>query len=110
VPNALVKDKECIEYSLLLIFMTLFSPLGWFQNYCSSIVAYMLLIYYVLKTRFEDRFVSVLLVISFVLTDLINFELVGRRINDLSLYLSFIVFGIFIVIVCLSKLRLSRIA
>ena len=110
VQNGLVNRKECIEYSLLLIFMTLFSPLGWFQNYCSSILAYMLLIYYVLKTRFQDRFVSLLLLASFVLVDLINFELVGRRINDLSLYLSFIVLGILLAIVCLSKLRLSRIA
>jgi hypothetical protein len=110
VKNSLVKNRECIEYSLLLIFMTLFSPLGWFQNYCSSILAYMLLIYYVMRTRFRDRFVSLLLLTSFVLVDLINFELVGRRINDLSLYLSFIVFGIFLVIACLSRLRLSRIA
>ncbi|UCB53148.1 MAG: DUF2029 domain-containing protein, partial [Candidatus Zixiibacteriota bacterium] len=110
VQNGLANHKECIEYSLLLIFMTLFSPLGWFQNYCSSIPAFMLLIYYALKTRFEDRFISLLLVISFVLVDLINFELVGRRINDLSLYLSFIVFGIFLVILGLSRLRLSRIA
>jgi len=110
VQNSLVKNRECIEYSLLLIFMTLFSPLGWFQNYCSSILAYMFLIYYALGTRFRDRFVSLLLMASFVLVDLINFELVGRRINDLSLYLSFIVFGIFLVIVCLSRLRLSRIA
>ena len=110
VQNGLANGKECIEYSLLLIFMTLFSPLGWFQNYCSSILAYMLLIYYVMCTRFRDRFVSLLLLASFVLVDFINFELVGRRINDLSLYLSFIVFGIFLVIVCLSRLRLSRIA
>lgn len=110
VRNGLVNRKECIEYSLLLIFMTLFSPLGWFQNYCSSVLAFMLLIYYVLKTRFEDRFVSVLLVVSFVLVDLINFETVGRRINELSLYLSLITFGIFLVIISLSRLRLSRTA
>ena len=110
VQNGLANRKECIEYSLLLIFMTLFSPLGWFQNYCSSVLAYMLLVYYVMHTRFRDRFVSLLLLASLVLVDLINFELVGRRLNDLSLYLSFIVFGIFLVIVCLSRLRLSRIA
>jgi len=110
VENGLVKHRECIEYSLLLIFMTLFSPLGWFQNYCSSILAYMLLTYYVLKTRFQDRFVSVLLASSFVLVNLINFETVGRRINELSLSLSLITFGIFLVIICLSRLRLSRTA
>ncbi len=101
---------ECIEYSLLLIFMALLSPLGWFQNYSSSILAYMLLIYYVLKTGLEDRLVFILLTLSFLLVDAINFETMGRRINDLSLYLSFITFGIFLVIICLSKLRLSRIA
>jgi hypothetical protein len=110
VENGLVKHRECIEYSLLLIFMTLFSPLGWFQNYCSSILAFMLVVYYLLKTRLGDRFVLVLLASSFVLVGLINFETVGRRMNDLSLYLSLITFGIFLVIICLSRLRLSRTA
>lgn len=110
VGKNLVHHRECVEYSLLLIFMTLLSPLGWFQNYCSSILAYMLLLYYVLKTGLEDRFVFILLILSFLVVDAINFETMGRRINDLSLYLSFITFGIFLVIICLSKLRLSRIA
>jgi len=110
VENSFVHRRECIEYSLLLIFMTLFSPLGWFQNYSSSILAYMLLLYYVLKTGLENRFVFILLMLSFLLVDAINFETVGRKINDLSLYFSFITFGIFLVIICLSKLRLSKIA
>ncbi len=110
VEGNFVKHRECIEYSLLLIFMALLSPLGWFQNYSSSILAYMLLLYYVLKTGFKDRFVSALLILSFILVDAINFETVGRRINDLCLYLSFITFGIFLVIICLSKLRLSKMA
>jgi hypothetical protein len=110
VGNSWVNHPECVEYSLLFIFMTLFSPLGWFQNYSGSILAYMLLLYYVLKTGLKDRLVLVLLILSFLLVDAVNFEMVGRRINDLSLYLSFIVYGVFLVIVCLSRLRLSRIA
>lgn len=110
VEQDLVKLRECVEYSFLLIFMALFSPLGWFQNYTSSILAYMLLLYYVLKTGLKDRFVLITMVLSFILVDLINFETVGRRVNDLSLYLSFITIGIFLVMICLSKLRLSRIA
>jgi len=110
VENSFVHRRECMEYSLLLIFMTIFSPLGWFQNYSSSILAYMLLLYYVLRTGLKDRFVFILLMLSFLLVDAINFETVGRRINDLSLYYSLITFGIFLVIICLSKLRLSRIA
>ncbi|KPL00839.1 MAG: hypothetical protein AMJ91_03160 [candidate division Zixibacteria bacterium SM23_73_3] len=110
VEGNFVKHPECIEYSLLLIFLALFSPLGWFQNYSSSILAYMLLLYYVLRTGLKDRFVFILLTLSFLLVNAINFETVGRRVNDLSLYLSFITFGIFLVIICLSKLRLSKIA
>jgi len=70
----------------------------------------MLFLYYVLKTGLENRFVFILLMLSFLLVDAINFETVGRKINDLSLYFSFITFGIFLVIICLSKLRLSKIA
>jgi hypothetical protein len=110
VQEGLVNHPECIEYSLLLIFMALFSPLGWFQNYSSSVLACMLLLYYVLRTGFKDRFVFALLLASFLLIDVINFETVGRRINDLALYCSLITLGIFLMIICLSKLRLSRIA
>jgi hypothetical protein len=109
VERDLVKFPECMEYSFLLIFMALFSPLGWFQNYSSSILAYMLLLYYVLKIGFKDRSVFVMLILSFILVDVINFETLGRKVNDLSLYLSSITFGIFLVLTSLSKLRLSRI-
>jgi hypothetical protein len=106
----IVYHGEGIEYALLLIFMALFSPLGWFQNYSSSVLAIMILVNYVFETGLRDRFVIVMLILFFVLVDLINFEMVGRRLNDLSLYLSFITLGIFILIACLSKLRLSRAA
>jgi len=118
IEKPFVHSKESIEYSLLFIFMALFSPLGWFQNYSSSILAIMILVYYVLETNFskippkagKDKFITFMLVLFFILVDIINFETVGRRLNDLSLYLSFITWGILILIACLSKLRLSRIA
>lgn len=110
IEESFVHNKESVEYSLLLIFMALFSPLGWFQNYSSSILAIMILVYYVLETKFKDKPMIIMLVLFFILVDAINFETVGRRLNDLSLYLSFITWGIFILIACLSKLRLSQIA
>jgi Gpi18-like mannosyltransferase len=110
VGTTLLHNKASIEYSLLLIFMALFSPLGWFQNYSSAILAIMILVYYVLETRFKDKPIVIILVLFFLLVDLINFETVGRRLNDLSLYLSCITWGIFLLTACLSKLRLCRIA
>lgn len=105
-----VAFPESIEYSFLLIFMALLSPLGWFQNFSSAILAYMILLYYLLSSGSKDRLTLVLMILSFILVDVINFETVGRKLNDLALYLSFITWGIFLVMVCLSKLRLSRIA
>jgi hypothetical protein len=110
IEKSFVHNKESIEFSLLLIFMALFSPLGWFQNYSSSLLAIMILVYYVLEMKFKDRFILFMVILFFILVDFINFETVGRRFNDLSLYLSFITWGIFILIACLSKLRLSKIA
>jgi hypothetical protein len=110
VSRDLVAFPESIEYSFLLIFMALLSPLGWFQNFSSSILAYMILLYYLLSSGSKDRLTLVLMILSFILVDVINFETVGRKLNDLALYLSFITWGIFLVMVCLSKLRLSRIA
>jgi len=109
VGKSFIHNKEGIEYSLLFIFMALFSPLGWFQNYSSSILAIMILVYYVLETKFKDKFIILMLALFFILVDAINFETVGRGLNDLSLYLSFITWGIFILIISLSKLRLSKI-
>ncbi len=106
----IVNHGEGIEYALLLIFMALFSPLGWFQNYSSAVLGIMILINYVFETGLKDRFIIIVLVLFFILVDLINFELVGRKLNDLSLYLSFITWGIFILIAFLSKLRISRAA
>jgi Gpi18-like mannosyltransferase len=126
--ESFVHNKESVEYSFLFIFMALFSPLGWFQNYSSSILAIMILVYYVLVTKLskippiglipqgrrpkagKDKFILIMLVLFFILVDAINFETVGRRLNDLSLYLSFITWGIFILMASLSKLRLSKIA
>jgi hypothetical protein len=110
VSGNLVAFPESIEYSFLLIFMALLSPLGWFQNFSSSILAYMILLYYLLSSGSKDRLTLVLMILSFILVDVINFETVGRNLNDLGLYLSFITWGILLVMVCLSKLRLSRIA
>jgi len=110
IEESFVHHKESVEYALLFTFMALFSPLGWFQNYSSSILAIMILVYYVLETKFKGKFIIIMLVSFFILVDAINFETVGRRLNDLSFYLSFITWGIFILIACLSKLRLSRIA
>jgi Gpi18-like mannosyltransferase len=109
IEQSMVHNKESVEYSLLFVFMALFSPLGWFQNYSSSILAIMILVYYVLETKLKDQFILIMLVLFFILVDAINFETVGRRLNDLSLYLSFITWGIFILIAGLSKLRLSKI-
>jgi len=118
IGKSFVHNKESIEYSLLFIFMALFSPLGWFQNYSSSILAIMILVYYALETKFskiplkagKDKSIIIMLALFFILVDAINFETVGRRLNDLSLYLSFISWGIFILIASLSKLRYSKIA
>ncbi len=110
VERSFLQNKESIEYSLVLIFMALFSPLGWVQNYSSAILAIMILVCYVLEAKFKDKFIFILLGLFFVLVDVVNFEVVGRRLNDLSLYLSFITWGIFLLIASISKLRLSKIA
>jgi hypothetical protein len=110
VENGLARQPETVEYSLLLIFTALFSPLGWFQNFLSSLPAYMLLLYYLFHVRFRDRSLLICLLLSFVLINVFNFEMVGRRTSDLLLALSSVTFGIFLVMAGLFKLRLSRIA
>lgn len=110
IQKQLIHHRETFEFSLLLIFMNLFSPLGWVQNFSSSLLAYMVLVYYSFTIEFKDKTTNILLLLSFILTTFINFETVGRRINDLSLYYSFITWGIIIVTFSLFQLRLRKIA
>jgi len=107
VKSPLTHSKQAIEYSFLLVFMSLFSPLGWIQNFSSSILATMILAFYSLKTNFKDKWITFLLVLSFVLSNAINFETVGEGLNLLSLYCSFITFGTILLLLGLSKLRIS---
>lgn len=105
-----IHAQETVEYSFLLIFMALFSPLGWIQNFSSLVLASMVLVYYTFKTRFRDKTVNFLLISSFVLGSAINYETVGRRLNDLALYYSLITIGAILIVAALSRLRLSRVA
>lgn len=109
IKDSFLHNKETLEYAFLFIFMSLFSPLGWIQNFSSLILAFMVLVYYTLKTNFQDKLVSLLLILSFILSSAINYETVGRRLNDLFLYSSFITIGVILIPIALSKLRLSRI-
>jgi hypothetical protein len=108
--DGFVQEPETVEYCLLLIFVALFSPLGWFQNFISSLPAYMLLLYYLFQVRFRDRWFLICLLLSFVLVDILNFEMVGRSTSDLLLALSSITIGVFLLMAGLFKLRFSRIA
>ncbi len=107
VKDFLTYNKEALEYSLLLVFMSLFSPLGWIQNFSSLILACMILTFYTLKTNFRDGWMNIVLVLSFVLVNVINYETVGKDLNLLSQYLSFITLGTILFVVGLSKLRIS---
>lgn len=107
VKSFLTYGTEATEYSFLLVFLSLFSPLGWIQNFFSSILVCMILVFYTLKTNFKNKLINFILVLSFVLTNAINYETVGRRLNDLSLYYSFITFGTILLLFALSKLRIS---
>ena len=105
-----IHAQEAIEYSFLLIFIALFSPLGWIQNFSSLVLASMVLVYYTFRTGFRDKTVNFLLIFSFVLGSAINYETVGRRLNDLALYYSLITIGAILIAAGLSRLRLSRMA
>jgi len=107
VKSFLTYSKEAIEYSFLLVFLSLFSPLGWIQNFSFSILACMILVFYTLETNFKNKLINFILVLSFVLSNAINYETVGRELNLFSLYCSFITFGTILLLFALSKLRLS---
>ena len=110
IRQQLIGQRETLEFSLFLLFMNLFSPLGWVQNFSSSLLAYMVLVYYSFTTKFKDKTTNICFLLSFILITAINFETVGRRISNLSLYYSFITWGIIILTLAVFRLRLKRIA
>jgi hypothetical protein len=81
VPGGVSSVHAAIDYALLLIAMAFFNPNAWMANYIFLIMAYMALIYYLIKVNFKDMLTVVLIIISFMLASWGSESIVG---NDLE--------------------------
>lgn len=90
-----------IEFSLILVCMVLFSPLGWKHTFLHLIVAYMALVYYLMKNR-RDFLTLSLLVLSFIFNSVLNPEILHSFDEVVSLY-SNVTWGAVILIIALLR-------
>lgn len=93
-----------IEFSLILICMVLFSPLAWKHTFLHLLPGYMVLLYYLI--RHPRDFITVsLLLMSFILSSILNPEILKSYDEVVSLY-SAMTWGA--VILYIALLRVAR--
>ncbi|MFQ6082305.1 MAG: glycosyltransferase family 87 protein [Candidatus Aminicenantia bacterium] len=99
------KSSHILESALLLIFIPLFSPLGWDYIFLSSTLAIMMLINYI--DRFPKSF-KYLLIINFIFIGATLYDLLGRQIYSQFMRFSILTINFIIVVFYLSYLRLKQ--
>jgi Glycosyltransferase family 87 len=107
----LLKSKPTEEYtgidgSLLLIAMLMLSPMTSRSHYVILLLPFMMLAAVAVKDRAE-RFVTAVLILSFVLTTASSNDLVGQRVTDWAYFYSLMPIGTLVLMVGLGAVILS---
>ncbi|MCM8819592.1 MAG: DUF2029 domain-containing protein [Candidatus Omnitrophica bacterium] len=76
-------SHQDIDFALLMIFMALFNPNSWITNYTFLIFGYMIVIYWLIKNNFSDKFILSLTFLSFILASWTSQTIVGNRLENL---------------------------
>jgi hypothetical protein len=92
------------EISLVLICMTLFSPLAWKHTFVHLIIPHLVLLYYLLYINPHDKATKVLLITSFFLNTVLNPEITKPFAKTIQLYSS-ITFGTLALFIALLRVN-----
>jgi hypothetical protein len=103
----LKKDTSKIDYALLFTFFALFNPNGWMLNFVSLIFPYMYLVYYLMGSRFKDKFVSGCVILSFMLASGFSLDLIGAKLEFIAARYSFVAFAALLLAAALLRLKFS---
>jgi len=99
------KISSLIECSILLIYIPLFSPLGWDYIFLSSTLGIMLLIYNLYKF---PSFFKYFLILNFLIIGATLYDIMGRQAYSKFMQLSILTINFIIIIIYLVILRLKN--
>jgi hypothetical protein len=106
-PLKLNPANEALDYGLLFLCMALFNPNSWLMNYVVYLFVYMLLVYYLVKTKPVDKITLIGMISSFLLSSWASESLVGDRWQNLFEELSTVTIGALILMAVLLRLKFS---
>lgn len=102
------KDAVFIDYGLLFLSMALFNPNAWLTNFVFFIFAYMVIIYYLLDTRFKNKPLLIFTILSFILSSWAAESVVGDNLQKFFEGLSTVTIAALILVGILLYLKFSR--
>jgi len=99
------KISSLIECSILLIYIPLFSPLGWDYIFLSSTLGIMILIYKINKFSIFSKY---FLILNFLIIGATLYDIMGRQAYSKFMQLSILTISFIIIIIYLAILRLKN--
>ncbi|MFA5089402.1 MAG: glycosyltransferase family 87 protein [Candidatus Omnitrophota bacterium] len=99
---------ENIDYSLLFICVILFNLNAWIHNYIFLLLPYLILIFYLIKTRFSDPIALGILLCSYLLNSLTLKACLGKAISYKAHFYSPHTFAALILFFLLLRIKFSR--
>jgi len=75
-------ETKNIDYALLLLCLALFNPNAWLANFVFFIFAYMVIIYYLISTRFINKPVLIFTILSFISSSWAAESVVGDKLQN----------------------------
>ena len=102
------KETEIIDYALLFLCAALFNPNAWLVNFVFFIFAYMVIMYYLLDTKFKSKPVLIFTILSFISSSWAAESVVGDRLQKFFESLSTVTLASFILCGILLYLKFKK--
>lgn len=99
---------NCIDYGMLFICISLFNPNAWIHNFVSLFFPYMVIIYYLMISKFKDKVIVFFVLVSFILCSWGSEALVGDRLQGLFESYSIVTLGALFLFSALVKIKFSK--
>lgn len=100
--------QDNIDYALLLICIVLFNLNAWMHNYILLSPAYFILLYYLIKIGFKDRFVFILLIFSYILNIITSQPILNKTLAYKLHFYSPLTISALVVFLALLKIKGGR--
>ncbi len=99
------KKLDVPDYALLILGISLFNPNAWTFNYITTLVAAMVVVYYLIKNNFKDKLTLGFFSLAFLLANFGSRSIVGKPLSAWADTLSLVTMSALILLFILFKLK-----